>query len=106
MENETQKFLEAEETAKKLVHTLEQLHTEATSYQAATGELESVRKRLVEFIESTGQIVKDSHRSIKLLTEMGGPEILSRLNRLRTLVMITLGSSIAAIIIGIVTVLR
>jgi hypothetical protein len=80
MEAETQKFLEAEQTAEKLVSTLQQLHTEATSYRTATGELETVRQRLISMIEVMQQTAVESHKAIIILNEMGGPEIIQHLN--------------------------
>ena len=124
MEKETEKFLRAEEKAVELVETLKQLHTEATSYQTATKELNTVRQRLLDMIESTERIASGSHEVIKILKEIGGPEILNRLtklenksieefakqskymDKLKTLIIVTLASSITAIIIGIITLLR
>lgn len=124
MEKEAAKFLQAEETAVRLVETLKQLHTEATSYQTATKELDAVRQRLLSLIESTEKIVASSHEVIKILKEIGGSEILNRLSKienksaeefnnqsksldkLKTLIIVTLASSITAIIIGIIALLR
>jgi hypothetical protein len=39
MEKDIEKFLQAEESAEKLIQTLEKLQTEAKSYQGATNEL-------------------------------------------------------------------
>jgi len=124
MDKEAEKFLQAEETAVKLVETLKQLHTEATSYQIATKELDTVRQRLLNLIESTERVANGSHEVIKILKEIGGPEILNKLakledksneefakqskdmNKLKTLIIMTLASSIAAVIIGIIALLR
>jgi len=124
MEKEAEKFLQAEETAVKLVETLKQLHTEATSYENATKELGTVRQRLLNLIESTERVANGSHEVIKILQEIGGPEILNRLtklenksteefakqskymDKLKILIIVTLASSITAIIIGIITLLR
>jgi len=124
MEREVEKFLQAEEAAVKLVETLKQLHTEATSYQTATKELDAVRQRLLNLIESTERIANGSHEVIKILREIGGPEILNRLgkienktteefakqskdmDKLKTLIIVTLASSITAIIIGIIVLLK
>jgi hypothetical protein len=124
MEKEAEKFLQAEETAVRLVETLKQLHAEATSYQTATKELDTVRQRLLNLIESTERIVGGSHEVIKILKEIGGPEILNRLtkienisieeftkqskgmDKLKTLIIVTLASSITAIVIGIIALLR
>jgi len=124
MEKEAEKFMQAEETAVRLVETLKQLHAEATSYQTATKELDTVRQRLLNLIESTERISSGSHEIIKILKEIGGPEILTRLakienksteefanqskgmNKLKTLIIGTLTSSITAVIIGIIALLR
>lgn len=124
MEKEVQEFLEAEETAEKLVQTLKKLHTEATSYQTATKELDTVRQRLINLIESTEKVVNGSHEVVKILKEIGGPEILNRLmkledkssgefakqskslEKLKTLIIVAIASSIIAIIIGIIALLR
>lgn len=124
MEKEAEKFLQAEETAAKLVETLKQLHTEATSYQTATKELDTVRNRLIGLIESTERVVNGSYEVIKILKEIRGPEILNEIvkvknkvdeefakqskgkNELKTLIIATLASSITAIVIGIIALLR
>lgn len=124
MEKEIQKFLEAEASAEKLVQTLKQLHTEATSYQTATKELDIVRQRLLDLIESTEKVANGSYEVIKILKEIGGPEIINRLTKLdnksteefakqskglekvKTLIIVTLASSIIAILIGIIVLLR
>ncbi len=124
MEKEAEKFLQAEETAVKLVETLKQLHTEITSYKTATKELDAVRQRLIGLIESTEGVVIGSHEIIKILKEIGGPVILNRLtkvedkvgeefakqseamDKLKTLILVTLASSITAVIIGIIALLK
>lgn len=124
MEKEVQEFLEAEETAEKLVQTLKKLHTEATSYQTATKELDTVRQRLINLIESTEKVVNGSHEVVKILKGIGGPEILNglmkledksseefakqskSLEKLKTLIVVAITSSIIAIIIGIIALFR
>ncbi|ROL58140.1 hypothetical protein D9V87_08505 [Bacteroidetes/Chlorobi group bacterium MS-B_bin-24] len=150
MDKEVQKFLEAEETAVKLVETLKLLYNEATSYQTATKELDKVRQRLLSLIESSERIVDGSHQIIKILKEIGGPEILNRIlelenkltsdfvilkeigqteipnrfkelenkftvefvkqaegiNKLKTMIIVTLASSITAVAIGVIALLR
>lgn len=82
MEKETQEFLKAEEAAGKLVQTLEKLQAEGVSYQTASEELDKVRGRLVNLIQSTEEVVKGSHEVVEVLKKIGGPEILSRLTTL------------------------
>ena len=81
MEKDAEKFLQAEETAMELVETLKQLHNEATSYKTATKELDTVRQRLLDLIESTEKITSGSHEIIKILKEIGGAEILNRITK-------------------------
>ena len=83
MEKETQEFLKAEEAARKLVQTLEKLQAEGVSYQTASEELDKVRGRLVNLIQSTEEVVKGSREIIGVLKKIGGPEILDRLTRLK-----------------------
>ena len=86
MDTEVKRILEAEETAEKLVGTLKNLHTEATSYQRATKELDAARQELVKLIASTQEVVKGSYEIISILQELGGPEILNRLNKLENII--------------------
>lgn len=124
MEKETQEFLKAEETAGKLVQTLEKLQAEGASYQTASEELDKVRGRLVNLIQSTEEVVKGSREIVGVLKEIGGPEILDRLTRLKEqcgqefaiqskglkilnkLVMIAIASSATGIVLGIVVLIR
>ncbi len=124
MEKETQQFLKAEETAGKLVQTLEKLQAEGTSYQTASEELNKVRGRLVNLIQSTEEVVKGSHEIVGVLKEIGGPEILDRLTRLKEqhaqeraihskglrilnrLVMIAIAGSMAGVVLGIASLIR
>jgi len=76
MEKDVEKFLQAEESAEKLIQTLEKLQTEAKSYQCATNELGVVRNKLLELIESTKDVASNSYEVIKTLKDIGGPEIL------------------------------
>ena len=83
MNKDTDNFLQAEDTAVKLVETLKELHNEATSYQSATQELETVRQHLIGLIESTENIANVSYEIINTLKQIGTMEILNRLEKLR-----------------------
>ena len=83
MNKDTDNFLQAEDTAVKLVETLQELHNEATSYQSATQELETVRQHLIGLIESTENIANVSYEIINTLKQIGTMEILNRLEKLR-----------------------
>jgi len=124
MEKETQEFLKAEEVAGKLVQTLEKLKAESISYQTASEELDKVRGRLVNLIQSTEEVVKGSREIVGVLKKIGGPEILDRLTRLKEqcsqefathsrglkilnrLVMIAIVGSVAGVVLGIVVLMR
>lgn len=82
MEKVVEKFLQAEESAEKLIQTLEKLQTEAKSYQGATNELGIARDKLLELIESTKDVVSNSYEVIKTLKDIGGPEIFKRFTKL------------------------
>ena len=82
MEKDVEKFLQAEESAEKLIQTLEKLQTEAKSYQGATNELGIARDKLLELIESTKDVVSNSYEVIKTLKDIGGPEIFKRFTKL------------------------
>lgn len=82
MEKDVEKFLQAEESAEKLIQTLEKLQAEAKSYQGATNELGIARDKLLELIESTKDVVSNSYEVIKTLKDIGGPEIFKRFTKL------------------------
>ena len=84
MEKDVEKFLQAEESAEKLIQTLEKLQTEAKSYQDATNELGIARDKLLELIESTKDVVSNSYEVIKTLKDIGGPEIFERFTNLES----------------------
>ncbi len=124
MDREVENFLQAEETALKIVETLKKLKEEASSYQAATDELELVRQKLAYFIESTEKLAKESHGIINMLSKIGVPEIINKLeelenrlnngfnknskymDKLKKLMIIVLTSSIVTIIIGLIIIIK
>jgi len=81
MGKDVEKFLQAEESAEKLIQTLEKLQTEAKSYQGATSELGIARDKLLELIEATKDVVSNSYEVIKILKDIGGPEIFERFTK-------------------------
>jgi len=124
MEKETKKFLEAEETAEKLVQNMKKLNSEAMSYKTATKELDKTRQRLIGLADSTQRVANGSLDVIRTLKEIGGPKILSSLEKLenntttefsiqtkdfkklKKLIVIAITSSIIAVILGLVLLLR
>ncbi len=79
MTQETDQFLQAEEAAEKLVNALQNLHTSVNSYKTATEDLNLVRERLIQFINSTEVLAKNTHELIKTVNEIGAPQILAKL---------------------------
>lgn len=82
MEQDTQKFLEAEKKADELVETLKKLKSEVESYDTASKELNIVREDLEKFLTSTKEIADDSHEALNTIKSIGGPEILDRLKKI------------------------
>ena len=76
MAKETDQFLQAEESAEKLVKTLQDLQVKINSYKTAADELNIVRERLINFIQTTEVIARDTHEAVKTVKEIGGPKIL------------------------------
>lgn len=86
MDETKKKFLEAEEIATNLAETLKRLYNETSSYKSSKEELNEVRKKLLRLIESTENVVASSHEVVKILKEIGGPEILDRLDKSKVLI--------------------
>lgn len=86
MAQDAEKFLEAEETAIKLVENLKELHFEANSYKNAKMELDEARQKLINLIESTEKVTESSYEIIKMLKDIGGPEILTRINNMNEVI--------------------
>jgi len=124
MDEEVKKFLEAVEISEKLLEDLKKLHTAATSYQTAREELNLVREKIINLIESVNKLVNDSHEIIKILKEIGMPEVMDKLkkmeerlleefdkqgkyiNKLKTFIIMTFASSIIAVIMGVIKFLK
>jgi len=73
---ETDQFLQAEESAEKLVKALQDLQAKISSYKTAADELNLVRERLSSFIETTEGLTRNTHEAVKTIKEIGGPKIL------------------------------
>lgn len=101
MSQEAERFLQAEESAQVLLETLSSLQQEAVSYKTSTKELDAVRQRLVELINSIQAVANDTHEVVKLIKVIGGPEILERVERLKMLSIIGILTAMASLI-GIV----
>lgn len=122
MSDINEKFLQAEESAQKLLHALSELKNETVSYKTSTKELEVVRRDLIGFVENSRMIVKDTHEVVSLLKRIGGPELhaaidsisktlqdqidknTKRFGQLRNLVYFCLGFSLLTLL-GIITLL-
>jgi hypothetical protein len=82
MSKEADNFLRAEQSAQALVEALTQLKTETISYKTSTTELDAVRRKLVGLIDSVQAVAKGSHEVVRILKEVGGPEILRSIDGL------------------------
>jgi hypothetical protein len=131
MNDEVRKFLDAEKNAEKLVESLKRIISEASSYQTAKEELEGTNKNLLELMKSIDKVANSSYEVIETLKEIGSQEILIKLSKIedeikegnnqvgleqtkqskslegiKKLILFTLFSSILAIMISIVALLR
>lgn len=135
MEKEVRRFLEAEEAANEVLVALKALYAEVESYKTAKDQLDAVRNRLAEFIDSTERLLIKSHEIVGILKEIGGPEILDmlkkieikmidgqevihsiinnesekiekKLKKMEKLIYVPLISSIIAVILGIILLLK
>jgi CHASE3 domain sensor protein len=82
MSQESEKFLEAEQSAQQLVETLTALKKETVSYKTSSQELDTTRQKLVGLIDSIENVAKDTHEIVKLIKSIGGPEILRSIESL------------------------
>ena len=131
MNDEVRKFLDAEKNAEKLVESLEKIISETSSYQTAKEELEDTNENLLELIKSIEKVANSSYEVIETLKEIGSQGILIKLSKIedeikegnnqvgleqtkqskslegiKKLILFTLFSSILAIMISIVALLR
>ncbi len=58
MSNEKERFLQAEETATKLVETLNQLKNQIIEYNIVAKELEEIKISFISFIEKMENLAK------------------------------------------------
>lgn len=79
MSKEADQFLQAEQSAKDVLQTLEELKKAAVSYRTSAAHLDAAREKLAKLIDSIQAVAKDTHEVVKLLKSIGGPEILSRI---------------------------
>jgi len=82
MDENANKFLEAEKTAEQLVKRLKELQSEAENYKHATGNLEEIKEKLIELINSTKKVINDDKKVIEILNEIGGEDLLNRLKNI------------------------
>lgn len=82
MEKEIESFLNAEETAIKLVETLRQLQTETNYYINAKEELNVVGKRILELAKSMEDLGITNKEIIQKILQIGGPEIFKQLKEI------------------------
>lgn len=76
MAQESDPFLQAEQRARDLVETLEQLTEEVQSYQTATGDLHEARDAVAHLTTSMQPIAEATHDLLKTARSVGGPAIM------------------------------
>jgi sugar-specific transcriptional regulator TrmB len=116
-------FLKLEEETNELLGNIKKLQEEVKSYKNATEELGAVRENLLKIINKTTELYNKSSEAIDIIKNIGGPEILNKLNdngqqfekfsnsiitsvkQIRLFLFITLGFSVVSFIIGIISLL-
>ncbi|NSW75271.1 MAG: hypothetical protein HPY68_00585 [Candidatus Atribacteria bacterium] len=79
MEEEAQKFLEAEERATQLVELLEKLYEEVDSYRSAKEELNRVREELVDLIGTLKGVIVGNQEIARILVGINAQDIIQKL---------------------------
>jgi wobble nucleotide-excising tRNase len=82
MEKDVDIFLQAEETAVKLVEALQQLQSEASSYRNAKEQLNTVSQRILDLAKSMEELGTTNHEIIKQMLQIGSPEIFKQLDEI------------------------
>lgn len=78
MSKETDKFLRAEQSVQELLKTLEQLKNEVISYKTSVHQLDAVRQKLSEIIDSFSPVIKVM-REVASVLKSTHPELLDKL---------------------------
>ncbi len=76
MTSEKNNLLEAEEAANQLLEELIKLKEEIEAYESAKAELNIIRNKLIDFINSTEELAKKTYESAEALAKIGAPNIL------------------------------
>lgn len=79
----TQRFLDEEEAASKLVDELKQLRQETESYTASRDALSEVGEKLAALVIRTEDLVSSTKDTITTLGEIGTPQLLEGQRELR-----------------------
>ncbi|MCX7668384.1 MAG: hypothetical protein N2Z84_05585 [Atribacterota bacterium] len=79
MEEEAQKFLEAEERATQLVGLLEKLYEEVGSYRSAKEELNRVQGELVDLIGTLKDVIVGNREITRILIGINAQDIIQKL---------------------------
>ena len=124
MTQPTQKFLEAEESATKVLQALEALRDEADRHLTSAQQLDEARTGLTELIGVVQEAAQGTFDTIQMLKSIGGPEILAQIDslaqeiaqtttahakqisQLRLLLFVTLALSGVAVLVGILVLLK
>lgn len=81
MSKETENFLNAEQSAQKLIQALEDLKNEAISYKTSAHELDAAKGKLLDLVDSFLPIVQGAGEVVSVLKSTH-PEVLDKLGAL------------------------
>lgn len=76
-DGKTQRYLDAEEAALKLVSGLERLDEQSHNYAAAAVELSSAAEATRELVSAVQEVGSAARSALEVVASVGGPEVLS-----------------------------
>lgn len=84
MANEAEELLAAEQAVQQLLKELEELKKQIGGYDQARQNLEGVRLTLQTMVERTQTLTEKTHLAITVLSKIGTPEIIARVDGVKT----------------------
>jgi cell division septum initiation protein DivIVA len=84
MANEAEELLAAEQAVQQLLKELEELKKQIGGYDQARQSLDAVRLTLQTMVERTQTLSEKTHLAITVLSKIGTPEIIARVDGVKT----------------------